>query len=266
MNKLLVCYLYTSFDDINSLQNFKKNYLKFDSGINHELIICFKLLKSQQIQDIVSQLNGINFKTFIDPNNKNDFDFGTYKRIAELNKNSQIFFLNSHSYPICDKWLFKLAHNSSNDSLIGTSASCESLLDSFKLKKKYKIFSYLFKKNALKKRFNSFPSPHIRTSSFLINANLFLDYLKDIKISSKEDAWEIESGKNSLTNYFKSNNLNIYVVNSEGDKFNENNWKLSETYNYFNKSKSIISDKHTRKYDALDIKEKLISRIKVWGE
>ena len=266
MNKPIVCYLYTSFDNINSLQDFKKNYLKFDSGINHELIICFKLLTSQQIQDTIGELNGINFKTYIDPNDINDFDFGTYKRIAKLNKDKQIFFLNSHSYPICDNWLLKLINNSGNDSLIGTSASCESLLDSFSLKKKYKIFSYLFKKNALKKKFSSFPSPHIRTSSFLINANLFLDYLKDMTITSKEDAWEIESGKKSLTNYFKRKNLNIYVVNSDGKKFEENNWKLSETYNYLNQSKSIISDKHTRKYDSLDIKEKLISQMKIWGE
>ena len=92
MNKPIVCYLYTSFDNINSLQDFKKNYLKFDSGINHELIICFKLLTSQQIQDTIGELNGINFKTYIDPNDINDFDFGTYKRIAKLNKDKQIFF------------------------------------------------------------------------------------------------------------------------------------------------------------------------------
>ena len=42
-------------------------------------------------------------------------------------------------------------------------------------------------------------------------------------------------------------------------------WKLSETYNYYEKSKSIISDKHTRKYDELgNENDKLISRRKVW--
>jgi len=266
MNNIIVCYLFTCFDRFESIKNFIEHYKKYNSGMDHSLLICFKMLTYKNILFIKEYLKDINYIEFKDPINTNDYDFGSYKRIAELNKDRRIFYLNSHSYPVCDKWLFKLVDNSSNDSLIGTSASCESLLDSFKLKKKYKIFSYLLKKKVLKKKFNSFPSPHIRTSSFLINSNLFLDYLKDIKISSKEDAWEIESGINSLTNYFKRKNLNIYVVNSEGEKFNENNWKLSETYNYFNKSKSIISDKHTRKYDALDIKEKLISRIKVWGE
>ena len=68
-----------------------------------------------------------------------------------------------------------------------------------------------------------------------------------------------------MTNYFKNKNFNIYVVNSDGNKFDENNWGSSETYNYFKKSKSIISDKHVRKYEALNEEDKMISRAKVWG-
>jgi hypothetical protein len=88
----------------------------------------------------------------------------------------------------------------------------------------------------------------------------------DKKINNKFDAWKLESGKDSLTNYFKDNNYGIYVVNSDGNKFDENKWKLSETYNYLNHSKSVISDKHTRKYDKLNTNQKLISRTNVWGE
>ena len=117
----------------------------------------------------------------------------------------------------------------------------------------------------ISKRFKSFPNPHIRTSSFLINSAKFLDYMNDKKILSKEDAWEIESGKKSLFNYFKDNNYKVYVVNSDGDKFIENDWKLSETYNYLKHSKTIISDKHTRKYETLNESDKLKSRKKVWG-
>ena len=76
---------------------------------------------------------------------------------------------------------------------------------------------------------------------------------------------ETESGKESLTNYFSDMDYNIYVINSDGEKFDKDNWKLSETYNYFNQSKSIISDKHTRKYDALNTKEKLFLEVK-FGE
>ena len=127
------------------------------------------------------------------------------------------------------------------------------------------MFSYLFKLYKFKKNFLNFPNPHIRTSNFLIRGKYFLDFIDKKKITNKFDTWKIESGKKSLSNFFKNKNLEVLVVNSDGDRFLEKNWKLRETYNYFNKSKLIISDKHTRKYDSLDFEDKLLSQYKVWG-
>ena len=261
----IVCYLFTCFDEISSLKEFIKNYKKYSSGVNHKLIICFKLLDRSKINDFENIMINIDFTPYIDPVKINDFDLGSYKRVAENYPLNQILFLNSHSYPICDNWLSKLIKYSNYNTLIGTTASNESILDSIKLKKKHKILSHILKKIYYKMRFNAFPNPHIRTTGFLINGKKFLDYINNKKIYSKEDAWEIESGKNSLTNYFKNDNCNIYIINSDGDKFIEKDWKLSETYNYLNQSKTIISDKHIRKYNVLNDNDKLLSQKKVWG-
>ncbi|MBD1174746.1 hypothetical protein IDH32_05140 [Pelagibacterales bacterium SAG-MED01] len=264
-NEPVVCYLFTSFDEHSSLKNFIINYKNYKSGINHKLVICFKLFKNHEIKELKNFLINLEYTSFIDPITINDFDFGSYKRVAEKYPQNQILFLNSHSYPICENWLLKLINYSNDNTLIGTSASNESILDSIILKKKYKIISHIFKKVYLKKRFQVFPNPHIRTSSFLLYGEKFLDYMNNKKIVSKQDTWEIESGKNSLFNHFKDNNYNVYIINSDGNKFEEKDWKLSETYNYFKQSKSIISDKHTRKYEALDDSDKFLSRMKVWG-
>ena len=85
----------------------------------------------------------------------------------------------------------------------------------------------------------------------------YLNFMNNKSIKSKTDAWKIESGKDSLTNYFKKLNYNIYVINSEGKKFSESKWKDSQTYNFSDQNKSIISDKHIRKYHSLDKLEKL---------
>ena len=45
----IVCYLFTVFDKKESLLNFIKNYKKYESGINHKLIICFKVFDQQEI-------------------------------------------------------------------------------------------------------------------------------------------------------------------------------------------------------------------------
>ena len=262
----VVCYLFTSYDDINSLITFKNNYLKFEAGLDHDLVICFKLLDSKQIQIIIKELADIRFHNFIDPFNKNDFDFGSYKRVSEKYINRDIFFLNSHSYPSCNNWLKLIMSHKENNNLIGTSASYESILDSVKLKKKYKIFSYVLNIFKFKKNFPTFPNPHIRTSSFLINSNIFLDFIYNKKINNKFDTWKIESGNDSLTNFFKKKGLNIYIVNSDGKKFLEKDWMYSETYCYSKQLKSIISDKHTRKYLDLPEKEQILTQFKAWGK
>ena len=150
--------------------------------------------------------------------------------------------------------------------VIAPTASYESLVDSIKLKNKFhKIIRYLIRKYQFTKNFNKFPNPHLRTSSFLINSKVFLDFIKNKKIRNKEDTLKIESGKNSLTNYLKNKKIKILVVNLDGEKFEENNWKYSETYNFLNHDKSIISDKHSRKFLKLNNEEKNASRLKVWG-
>ena len=126
--KPIVCYLFTKF------------------GYDHDLIISYKLVNKAKIKDLNEKFYNIDYQVFIDPVTKNDFDFGTYKRISEKFMDRDILFINSHSYPICDDWLKKLMKYKGEKTLIGTSASNESLYSSIKLKKKYKIFSYLIKK------------------------------------------------------------------------------------------------------------------------
>ena len=262
----IVCYLFTAFDKREKLINFIKHYKRYKSGLNHTLIICYKLLDFREINKNRKYLKNTNYIEFIDPVKKNDWDFGSYKRVSKLFYNKEILFLNSHSYPICNNWLKKLFHFKKKDTVIAPTASYESLVDSIKLKNKFhKIVRYLVRKYKFKRNFYEFPNPHFRTSSFLINSKLFFNFIKSKKLENKEDTLKIESGKNSLTKYLKKRKITTYVVNSDGKKFEEKNWKLSETYCYLYKNKSIISDKHSRKYLKLSNNKKNIIRSRVWG-
>ena len=265
MHNNLVCYLFTKFDELNSIKEFVKHYKKHPSGSKHTLLICYKLLDIKNIISLRKILGKIKYKEFIDPVTVNDYDFGSYKRVSQGYKSHVILFLNSHSYPLKKNWLRKLLYHYKEKTLIGTSASNESLLTSLKFKKIHKIISFLIKFIRFKKKFKTFPNPHIRTSSFLIKGADFISFIKNKKITSKEDAWFIESGLGGLTNYFKRKNYNIFVINSDGLKFTESNWKLSETYNHLNQSKSLISDKHTRKYLKLSNQKRLFASYNSWG-
>jgi len=266
LSNKIVCYLFTAFDKREKLISFIRHYRKNKPGLNHKLVICYKLLDTKEIIKTRKYLKNINYIEFIDPIKKNDWDFGSYKRVSKLFYDKEILFLNSHSYPICKDWLKKLFLFKKKDTVIAPTASYESLVDSIKLKNKFhKIIRYLVRKYRFKINFDEFPNPHIRTSSFLINSKLFYNFIKSKPLRNKEDTLKIESGKNSLTKNLKNKGIKIYVVNSDGKKFDEKNWKFSETYCFLNQNKSIISDKHSRKYLNLNNNEKKIIRSRVWG-
>jgi hypothetical protein len=264
-SKILVCYLFTKFDDELSLKKFLDNYTKITSGLDHDLLICFKLLNKNKIDNLKIFLKNIKYVEYIDSSDVNDYDFGSYKRIANDFSDRNIFFLNSHSYPISNFWLKKVFDHFKPNSIVATTASYESILSSTRLKKFYKIISFLLKIKNYKKKFHEFPNPHIRTTGFLINSKDFSLFMRNNTLVTKEDAWSLESGKYSLTNFFKKKKYDILIVNSDGKKFFEKDWPFSETFNYLNQSKSIISDKHTRKYSLLDHTQKKLHQLKTWG-
>ena len=261
----IVCYLFTGFDNNNSLTKFITNYKKYKSGYKHDLIICFKLIPNEKINYLTKKLSTIEHKLFIDPEKKNDWDFGSYRRVAKKYKNKIIFFMNSHSYPVTNNWLRKMMKHFKTKTIISSSGSYESITNQVKLKRPYNLFSFFKKKVKAKKSFFKFPNPHLNTSSFLIKSDDFLKFLGNRSFNNKYETWKIESGFNSLTNYFKRKKYKLLVINSDGKKFDENNWMFSETFYYKNQSKTLISDKHSRKYLKLDNFNKKKSQLAVWG-
>ena len=149
--------------------------------------------------------------------------------------------------------------------IIASSGSFESITTQVKFKKPFKLFSYLKKKNKGKKSFFDFPNPHLNTSNFLIKSTDLISYLKNKKFYNKYETWKLESGFNSLTNIFKRKGYNLLVVNSDGKKFEENEWMISETFHYKKQSKNLISDKHSRKYLKLNKYNRAKSQKAVWG-
>ena len=265
MHDIIVCYVCTKFDDFDSIDHFIKNYKKYSSGLKHKLLICYKMLNTKSINMCEKKINKIKHIKYLDPSTQNDFDFGSFYRVSKKFSKYKIFFLTSSDYPVKKFWLRNIVKHYAANSLIGTSASYESMLSSLKLKKFFKIFDFVIKVFKFKKYFPPFPNPHIRSTGFLISAKNYIDFYKNKSCKSKFDAWKLESGKGGLTNFFISRKYMVYVVNSDGIKFAINHWHLSKTFNYAEQNKFIISDKHTRKYLNLKSKEKKIFQLLTWG-
>ena len=266
-NNLVVLFLMTFVEDDQRLITFVENYKKFNPGVDHKLVICLKKITSEKILDFKKILAGLDYELFIDEYEKNDFDFGSYRRVAKKYLNSVIFFMNSHSYPIKDFWLKNMYKHFNDKTIIGTTGSCESLLTNFRLSKFYKNLNlYNFFKHYffLKKNFHIKPNPHFRSANFMMKAVDLIEFTENKTYEKKSDTWLSESGEKGMTNFFKKKNYKILVVNSDGYAFEENDWKNSSTYNFNNQEKLLVMDKHTKRYFSLDEFNKSKMQKKIW--
>ena len=93
-----------------------------------------------------------------------------------------------------------------------------------------------------------------------------LEFINDKFVDTKLKSFLIESGYNSLTNFFLKKNYNIFIVNRNGEKFSLNKMKDSQTFAYANQDKFLISDNHIRKYLTFSNKNKIAKSKQVWGK
>jgi hypothetical protein len=264
--KILVVYLCTKYVNDDIFFKFIKNYKKYPSGIKHKLLICFKNIDKSKIKYLKSKITKLNYDQFDDASTQNDWDFMSFYRIAKKYKDYLIFFLNNQCYPIKKKWLWLVTLNYKNKRVLGTSGSYESISSrGFLRNQNENILFYLFRVIKYLINFPLFPNPHIRTSNFMISGKDYLKYKFEQKYSTKFDSLKTESGRNSITNFFKKKGFELLIINSEGKAFSEEYWKFSETYCYKNQNKLIISDRRTRKYQNFSLKNKKEKTKIVWG-
>ena len=269
-DNILVVYHFTKFDKISSLINFLKKYKRNTPGTKHTLLICLKLIHKNELKKIIKIINDYiksTKKIFIDPSKFNDFDLGSYYRVAKKFKNHKIIFLNSHSQPEKKNWLKKINYFANKKTIVGFTASFSSrATNSFKRNQndnyftflKNIIFSYIY--------FPRFPNPHIRTTGFGIYGSDFIEFInKSRKIKSKFDAHVLESGKNGLSNFFIKKGYKIHVVNSTPQKFSLNSAQKSDTYFMNNQKKLLMSDNHTRLFLSYNSIKKKNAIKRVWG-
>jgi len=265
MNKeLYVVYHCTNFVPFEIFLKFLNNYRKFKAGTKHKLIICFKNLNEIKRLNFKKRIKKINYIEYVDTNKVDDFDLGSYFRIAKKFQKAVFLFLSGHCYPIKKNWLKLFKDNYGPNKIISSTGSYESM-NSLPFNIRNNFLKNIYFKIILLMNFNGFPNPHFRTSCFMISAHNLLKYKFD-PIKNKLDTNIIESGKKSLTNFFKKKKFKIYVINSDGKLFAEKEWKLSETYAFKKQAKLIISDNRTRKYSKLTNIEKKNKEIIVWGK
>lgn len=97
--------------------------------------------------------------------------------------------------------------------------------------------------------FGAFPSPHIRTTAFIIKPEIFFQLSNKQRFKTKFDAYIFENGRNSLTNQLLHKGFKILVIDNKGIHYEIGKWHLSKTFWISNQENLLISDNQTRIYD-----------------
>jgi len=262
-----VVYIARGIDwGISAVLHFFESYQKNEAGYNHNLIVAAKAweTKPQEYEELKEICKSNNAQLVDLPDD--GFDFGAYWRIMQSSKGDYIFGMASSASLQVDNWLKKIvdvAKENEQYKLIGCHGSWELCPDlrlylKSKVTSKYekrglmytieKCFLYIsnidkFIKRKLNKQ--KFPNYFVLTCGFLIQRELFLEFMSKVKLpKDKMDAYELEHGKNGMSNFILKKGFKICVVDKFGQMFDKEEFNLSHTYrseikNYMKKNKQI---------------------------
>jgi len=126
-----VAYLARSREGEASFRRFAQSYSQHAAGVAHDLVIIYKAFDTAGARDAARAVFSHVPHIAIDLED-GDFDIGSYGKAAAALAHQHIVCLNTHAEVACENWLRNLITPllSQETSLVGASASYESILDS----------------------------------------------------------------------------------------------------------------------------------------
>ena len=107
------------------------------------------------------------------------------------------------------------------------------------------------------------PNPHIRTSAFIIERERSLS-LRVGSFVSKNDTYQFESERGSMTRQIMAQGLRPLVMDRVGNVYDIAEWKASLTFRSGGQINLIVADNRTREYDLAPGEFRQILENQAW--
>jgi hypothetical protein len=276
-----VAHLVRRCNGLKPFKEFLESYKKYKSGIDHDLIIIFKGFSKRhknQLDKYYELLNGIPYKTLFVSDF--GFDMRPYFLVVKAFDYKYYCFLNSFSIILDSDWLLKMYNNmiKPNVGMVGATGSWKShntpILTKIKMPPYCRIFVKCLKVIVFFPRilrlvqfrlnFDPFPNYHLRTNGFMISKEV-MQKIRQKPISTKMDAWKMESGKRGLTKQVLEMNLKVLVVGKDGRGYEKEDWYKSGTFCQGDQHNLLISDNQTKEYFSDPKARRKLCR-ETWGD
>lgn len=272
MSRICVVHLVWGPVGLNPFKNFISSYLKYNSGLDHDLLVVFKDCSMVDNYLELLKLYNINFITYFRENVGYDID--TYLDVSNKYSYDFFCFINSCSIILDNYWLCKLYNNIVNKDvgIVGATGSWESHSHNTYLEIErnivYNIIRHIWRQT-LKRiliPYDPFPNYHVRTNAFMISRNLFNYIGKDKPLLTKENNYRFESGKNGLSKQILKINLKLLVVGKDGIAYEKEDWFKSKTFWQGDQENLLISDNRTNDYQNSDFDKRVLLSQRAWGD
>jgi hypothetical protein len=233
-----------------ALERFVASYRAHAAGTEHRLAIVFKGFgDAGPGADHLAPLEGIEHDTlrYDEPT----LDLPTYGWSAAALDASHLCFLNSESVLLADGWLAALLEPLRDPGVgaTGATGSYESPHSVIPLRRR---------------RWPSFPNPHLRTNAFALARGLMRE-MRWPPVRTKRAAWELESGRDGFTRQVWAHGLRTLVVGRDGRAYAPAEWPRSATFRSGAQANLLVADNRTRQWEEgdADLRARL-SRL-AWG-
>lgn len=287
---------------LEPLRRFVRSYREHPAGTEHELVLLLNNVAESQRPELLAELEGLPHRLLVIPEPVQDL--AAYAQAARRLEHERLCFVNSHSEILAPDWLAKFvrALDRTPTGLVGATGSWGSqrshLLHDRGLPSPYRSvfpdrrwmqeqflaidrerFGEPTRLPRLRRQlntwratieavvgFDSFPAPHLRTTAFLVDRQLFVSLNPTGRpLRRKVHAFALESGRNSYTRQALALGLRVLVVDREGASYEPDQWDRSKTFWQADQEGLLVADNQTRRYESGDRERKLLLARFAWG-
>lgn len=285
------------------LRAFVEAYRAHPAGAPHELVILFNGVSiGADRAALDAELDGLEHRVVtID---RPLLDLAAYTAVAAQLRHRRLLFVNSYSRPLAEGWLAHMdaAAHEPGVGVVGASGSWGSMASHTRLnlglggpysrvfadpQEVTRVFVALTdgredigppatggrvaraRGRGLTiarhlTRFPSFPAPHVRTNAFIIPRDVLLS-LDGLSPADKFAAYELESGRHSITRQLQVRGLRALVVDRGGETYSPEQWPASHTFWQGEQRGLLIADNQTEVYERGSIEVRRILAGYAWG-
>jgi hypothetical protein len=238
------------------LERFVASYRRHTAGAAHRLLVVFKEFSSPQaLAPAREALAGVDYEELHMPRRR--LDLPAYGEVVREAVEDQLFFCNSNTEFLDDRWLAKLtgALELAGVGMASATGSWESGVSPAPLAMK--------PWRAL--RYRRFPSPHLRTNAFATFRGLAAE-LRWGPARTKGQAWALENGRRGLTNQVLARGLGVRVVGRDGVAYDIPGWAASRTFRSGEQQNLLVADNQTRAFaNATPAQRRALGEL-AWGD